>query len=336
MKTDNFFKAWCGMRWKLLGALAMLASLLPASAHAGYWVYGSHSTPQGTRAYQLWVPTGYVQGSAVPMVVALHPCGLVPSAWAGLTRINTLADSQKFLVLYPRQSAAINPSGCWNWFLSTNQARGYGEPAIVKSMVDLIKSHYSVNSKKVYVFGLSAGAAMTSTMLACYSDVFAAGGIGAGFMYKAATNPAEAAALSNGSHHSPTQRGFDAWNCSGKPKPRRTGVIVFQGTSDNLVTPINATQLVTQFAKTNDYSDDGASNNSVKDVATSTSTGSAGGRSYTLRNYNYGGKNIINYYSINGLGHTWSGGNQTYSPTESTAGPDATTIMWNFFKQHSL
>jgi len=336
MTRKHLMTSLSRLRSKLFGVIALMA-LVPLSAHAGTWQYGVHSTPHGTRAYQLWVPTGYTAGSPIPLVVSLHPCGLVPSAWAGLTRLNALADTRKFMVLYPRQSIAVNPSGCWNWFLSSNQSRGAGEPGIVKSMVDWIKSQYSIDNKKVYVFGLSAGAAMTSTMLACYSDVFAAGAIGAGFMYKAATDPIEAAGLpSNGSIHSPTLRGLHAWQCSGAPTPRRTGVLVFQGSADTLVGPINSDQIITQFAKTNDYSDDGSSNNTVRDVATGNGSGSAGGRSFTWRHFQYGGKLLLSYYTIIGMGHTWSGGDPFYSPGVSTAGPDASAIMWNFFTQHSL
>lgn len=318
-----------GLLYMSIGSSMLLAA---SAAQAGSWVYGSYGNGYGTRSYQAWVPTGYAQGQAIPLVVALHGCGETPADFAGLTRINSLADSEKFMVLYPAQGTINNPLACWNWYTTNNQGR-FGEPSIIKGMIDKIKGSYTINNSKVYVFGLSAGGAMTSTMLSCYSEVFAAGGIGEGLMYKAATNAYEAGNLAYGSSYAPTLRGYDAWLCSGTPHPRYTPVIVFQGSADTTVTPINASQVVAQFVQTNDYSDDGFSNGSVVNSPTSSHNGSAGGRSYTYWTYHYGNQDLLQYYTIYGMAHTWSGGNPAYSAV-STAGPDATTIMWNFFKSH--
>jgi poly(3-hydroxybutyrate) depolymerase len=191
-----------------------------------------------------------------------------------------------------------------------------------------------VDERRVYVGGVSAGAVMTSILMACYSDVFTAGMVGAGAMYKAATTAAGSAyAMSFGSIYSPDDRGYDAWACSGKPR-RKVPVLVVHGTSDSVVNPINGEQTVRQFLQTNDYADDGADNGSVSSQATRVwSATSPGGRDYTVRDYVSAGVLLVEQYEIQGMDHAWPGGDAAF-PFADPSGPDGTAIMWDFFKQH--
>jgi poly(hydroxyalkanoate) depolymerase family esterase len=315
--------------------LLVLFALTGAPAHAGSWVYGNYTNAWGTRNFQLWVPTGYQPGQALPLVVGLHGCLQNPEQFAGLTRLNQKADTEKFLVLYPNQATYANGSQCWNFMLTSNQERGVGEPSLILGMVDWVKGNYTVDAHRVYVGGVSAGGAMTSILLACYSDVFAAGLVDAGTMYKAATTVSGSAyAMSFGSVYDPDGRGYDAWVCSGKPR-RPVPVLVIHGTSDGTVNPLNGEQVVRQFLQTNDYGDDGANNDSVPYSPTRVWYGSVlGGRSYTVKDYVYGGRLLLQKYEIQGMDHSWSGGDDAYLFADPT-GPDATRIMWDFFKQHT-
>lgn len=315
--------------------LLVLFTLVGGRAHAGSWVSGNYTNVWGTRNFQLWVPTGYQPGQALPLVVGLHGCLENPDQFAGLTRLNQKADAEKFLVLYPNQATYANGSQCWNFMLTSNQERGTGEPSIILGMVDWVKGHYAVDAHRVYVGGVSAGGAMTSILLACYSDVFAAGMVGAGAMYKAATTVSGSAyAMSFGSIYDPDTRGHDAWACSGKPR-WQVPVLVIHGTSDGTVNPANGEQTVRQFLQTNDYGDDGVDNGSVPYATTRVWYGSVlGGRSYTVKEYVYGGRLLVQKYEIQGMDHAWPGGDPAY-PFADPSGPDATTLMWNFFKQHT-
>lgn len=298
----------------------------------GSWEQGAVTNAAGTRNYQLWVPASYVPGTPAPLVVALHGCGQTPEEWAGLTRINALADAQNFLVLYPAQASSANPLGCWNWFLEANQRRDAGEPSLIKGMIDEVKQAYAVDASRVYVFGISAGGGMTSIMLACYADVFAAGAVASGPMYKAARTAAEAAFVGNGSPHDPDETGRLAWVCSNSRTPQRTPVIVFQGDADSVVRPVHADQVIAQFAQTNDFGDDGADDDSVQATPTRTTQGSEGGLSYTQKDIDAAGAVLLRQIVVHGLGHTWSGGDPQFSPDGDPSGPDATTRMWTFFE----
>ncbi|XXF78688.1 PHB depolymerase family esterase [Myxococcaceae bacterium GXIMD 01537] len=318
-----------------LMALALVTLAGAGPARAGSWVYGNYTNLWGSRGYQLWVPTGYQPGQPLPLVVALHGCLQNPDQLAGLSRLNQKADAEKFLVLYPNQALYANGTQCWNFMFSSNQERGIGEPSIIMGMVSWVKSRYSVDSKRVYVGGVSAGAVMTSILLACYSDVFAAGMVGAGAMYKGATTATGSAfAMLAGSIYDPDERGYDAWACSGKPR-RKVGVLVVHGTADTVVAPINAEQTVQQFLQTNDYGDDGSDNDSVPYVPTDAWAGSVpGGRGYTVTDYAHGGTVLVRKYEIQGMDHAWPGGDAAF-PFADPSGPDATTFMWDFFKLHT-
>lgn len=320
--------------------LILIAALLslPASAQAsgtGHWEFGVHGNLYGAREYQVWLPAGYTGAEALPLVLVLHGCVTDPNLTAAASRFNEIADVEQFIVVYPRQNVTSNPSRCWNWPLAINQARDTGEPSILAGIVAKAKQDYQVDASRVYVTGISAGGAMTSIMMACYSDVFAAGAVHSGGMYKAATTLSGGTyALLFGSIYSPDDRGRSAWQCSGSPTPRPVPMLVFHGSADSTVNPVNGQQTVRQFLQTNDLADDGQDNNSVGNTATSTSTQQVpGGRTYTVSTYSYGGKVLAQHYLVQGMGHAWSGGDGDF-PFTDPDGPDASLVSWLFFKDN--
>jgi hypothetical protein len=58
--------------------------------HGGRFLAASYGNEAGSRAYKLYVPSGY-SGQAVPLVVMLHGCTQSPDDFAAGTRMNALA-----------------------------------------------------------------------------------------------------------------------------------------------------------------------------------------------------------------------------------------------------
>ncbi|MBX3587507.1 MAG: PHB depolymerase family esterase [Ramlibacter sp.] len=318
----------------LLASLGLLAGL-PASA--GQWAFDLYANIWGAREYQTWLPSGYRAGTPLPMVLVLHGCVTDPNSTALVSRFNELADRENFIVVYPRQNVTSNPSRCWNFMLPVNQARGSGEPSILMGIVNRVKSRYSVDNARVYVTGISAGGAMTSTLAACYSEVFAAAAVHSGGMYKGGVGLVTSAeSLLLGSPYDPDVRGRDAWKCAGSPR-RLMPMLVFHGTSDLVVNPLNGDQTVQQFVQTNDLGDDGQDNDSARYLATSITRHSApvpGGRSYTVATFHSSaGVVVAQKYTVEGMNHAWSGGPPVL-PFSDERGPDATGISWDFFKNY--
>lgn len=309
----------------------LLSSLIPLTSTtfaAGQFLSYSHNN----KSYKVYIPSSYQNGTQVPMVVMLHGCTQDPDQFAAGTKMNTIAERENFIVVYPDQPSTENQNKCWRWFLSGHQSRGYGDPAHIAGITQKVKQTFSIDSERVYVTGLSAGAAMSVIMGATYPDIFAAIGVGAGLEYKAATSELNAYSAMSGGGPDPNQQGTAAYQAMGA-YARVVPTIVFHGTSDYTVYPVNGHQVASQWAQTNDLASDGENN--IDDTPDETITGQVtGGRSYTKYIYKDStGKSIIEKYMIDGMGHAWSGGDVAGSYTDPK-GPNASEMMWQFFRNN--
>ena len=318
---------------KILWVLAVSFLASASALAAGSWQTGKHDVPgAGMRGYKVWLPDGYSSDKPLPMVVALHGCQQSAEDFNTQTGLNALADAKKVIVLYPLQSVALNSMLCWNWMLMSNLSRKGGEPEIIAGIVDQAAKTYAVDKSRIYVTGLSAGGAMTSIMMACYPDVFAAGGVHGGMMYRAANDPATGIdAMNNVSkNNSPEETGKIARQCSEKFS-KAVPLMIWHGTGDSIVAPGNVDYIVRQFIKINDLADDGEENNSislkdpeVKVIKTDKR------RNYTQTTYKGFDQDLVVKCMVEGMDHAWSGGNKDI-PYSDPTGPNASEIMLDWF-----
>jgi poly(hydroxyalkanoate) depolymerase family esterase len=274
------------------------------------FTHHSFSCASGQRDYRLYVPAK-AQSGATALVVMLHGCTQTPEDFAAGTGMNDLADTHGFLVVYPAQARGANAQSCWNWFGRGDQQRERGEPAIIAGLTRQIATEHKVPRERTFVAGLSAGGAMAVVLGETHADLFGGVGVHSGLPYGAARDVASAFAAMGGK---PGQR-------SGSPRstaPVRT--IVFHGTADTTVHPING-ELVARDAVAADI---GAN---VQTIKSGVSTGRSFSRKITSDD---NGRPSVEHWSINGLGHAWSGGQPTGSYTDPQ-GPDASAEMIRFF-----
>jgi poly(hydroxyalkanoate) depolymerase family esterase len=299
-----------GIGGSLRRAPPSMGDIVPDGAK---FVEGGYGNAAGSRSYRLFIPSGY-HGQAIPLVIMLHGCTQSPEDFAAGTRMNFIAEEQTCFVAYPAQRAEANQAKCWNWFRPADQQRGGGEPSLIAGITRQIMRDHAIDPQRVYVAGLSAGAAAAAVMGSTYGDLYAAIGIHSGLACGAATDlPSALIAMKQGG-------GSEAMPGDGPTIP----TIVFHGDRDTTVHSKNGGRIVRQSIA--------ATRTTVK-----VHRGQVpGGHGYTRTvHIDAGGRGILEHWEIHGAGHAWSGGSPAGSYTDP-GGPDATREMLRFFLEHSL
>lgn len=202
--------------------------------------------PGNLRMWQ-YRPAGLSPGA--PLVVALHGCTQNAAAYDTGAGWSQLADRAGFAVLCPEQVSSNNAQNCFNWFEPGDTTRGHGEVASIAAMVTHMLATGGLDKTKVFVTGLSAGGAMTASLLACYPDMFAAGAIVAGLPFGVAGNMQEALGAMFRSQGEPGPASGGRVRAAGPPGYRGPWprVSVWHGTADHTVKPVNAGESVKQW-----------------------------------------------------------------------------------------
>lgn len=280
----------------------------PKATATGSFVAGSFTDGHDRRDYKLYVPA-QADTRALPLVVMLHGCTQNPDDFAAGTAMNELAQAHGFYVLYPAQSRQANPQGCWNWFKHSHQKRGRGEPALLAAMTRHVMAEHRVDSRRVYVAGLSAGGAMAAIVGDVYPDLFAAVGVHSGLATGSALDLPSALSAMKGGARTPTG------DPSGVP------TIVFHGDADGTVHLNNGEHVIA------------ACTGATATVELAAVEG-PGVRNATRAIYrNEKGQIIAERWTVHGASHAWSGGKPGGSYTDGR-GPDASAQMLRFFFEH--
>lgn len=301
------------------------------------WQEFSYSGVGGARLYLVYTPDTYQVGTIAPLVIMLHGCQQTALDFAAGTRMNQLAESYNFIVAYPQQAESANVDGCWNWFLAANQQRGQGEPAIIAGIAEAIRQNtaqWSIDARRVYVAGLSAGGALAVILGATYPDIFAAIGVHSGLEYGAASNQLVAVQAMRQGGPNPFVQGQAAYAAMGNAA-RVVPTIVFHGTNDGSIAPINGDQVVQQWMETDQLASGGTYQPDFADPSSVTGGQVTGGYRYTTFLWNDSQHATMqSYWKVSGLGHAWSGGDPIASFADPL-GPDASAAMYAFFMLHS-
>ena len=286
------------------------------------FVSASFTSPAGSRAYKLYIPSSYC-GKPLPLVVMLHGCTQSPDDFAAGTRMNSVGEERAMFVAYPAQPASANGSKCWNWFNPGDQQRNCGEPSLIAGITRQIVRDYAIDTRRIYVAGLSAGGAAAAIMGRAYPDLYAAVGVHSGLPCGAARDlPSALIAMKRGSAGvaSPS-------NCS-STIPRSgcmAPTIVFHGDKDTTVHPQNGLHVIEQLKS--------AQPAELRQV---TQNGRVtGGHGYSrTRHLDAANRAVLEMWVVHGASHAWSGGNAAGTYTDPL-GPDASREMVRFFLEHA-
>ncbi len=278
---------------------------------SGVFKKGTHETEFGTRSYRLYVPTvAKTTPDPLPLLVMMHGCGQSPEDFARGIGMNALAEEFGFLVLYPAQARKVQLHRCWNWFKLGDQARDAGEPAVIADMTRHIIAEQNADPARIYVAGLSAGAAAALIVATEYPDIFAAVGVHSGLAVGAAHDGASATVA---------MQAGDPGRRHNSPMP----AIIFHSDKDKVVNPRNGRYVALRALEPYGNLDRTEKTGRVP-----------GGRDYTRTVHRVGkGRSYLEHWVVHGAGHAWSGGKAAGTYTDPT-GPNASREMVRFFLRH--
>lgn len=274
---------------------------------AGDWLPGVAMGLTGLLRFHVYRPQGLHYAERVPVMVMLHGCGQDARSFALSTRMNRLADRERFLVVYPEQDRVANPQGCWNWF-DTRSGRAHHEASLILKAIDQVLLFYPADATRVALIGLSAGASMAALLATRHPARFKAVVMHSGVAPGSADSGAAAVRAMRGRQLltplSSTQR--------------LPPLMVIHGAHDRVVATRNAQATASLWADAA-----GATAAEAKRVQ-------RGQRhAMTVTDYAHRGRTVARLVEVDTLGHAWSGG-AARKPYSDPRGPDATRMAWQF------
>lgn len=205
---------------------------------------GFGSNPGNLKGF-VHIPAGLAADA--PLVVVLHGCTQSAAGYDKASGWSQLADEQGFALLYPEQQRSNNPNGFFNWFEPADTRRDAGEALSIRQMIAAIVTRHAIDPDRILATGLSAGGAMTATLLATYPEVFAGGAIVAGLPHGAAAGMLQAFDRMRG-HGLPSVDRLEAAVRAGSrhagPWPR---ISIWHGDADRTVDVVNAEAIGAQW-----------------------------------------------------------------------------------------
>jgi poly(hydroxyalkanoate) depolymerase family esterase len=254
-------------------------------------VTGFGSNPGSLNMYS-YLPTT-APASGAPLVLALHGCTQSADDYYTNSGWPKMADAYGFDMIFAEQPSSTNPIiECFDWGDTSNDARGNGEAESLYQMIQYAETTWHINPGKIYITGLSAGAGMTSDMLADYPDVFAGGSIDSGPAAQCSTSGIYNTNCTSGTtSDSAAQWGSLIKNSDSGysgPYPR---VAIWQGSSDTTVNPAELT-----------YNMDGWTNVWGLSQTPSSTQSLTGGTTENIYNDSTGNPAVVTF-SVSGMTH---------------------------------
>jgi poly(hydroxyalkanoate) depolymerase family esterase len=279
---------------------------------AGDWIAGIAMGPAGARRFRLYRPPDVEFSERLPLMVMLHGCGQDAKRFATSTRMNRIAERERFLVLYPEQDRLTNPQGCWNWF-DTTAGRAYGEAALIMKAIDQVCLLYPVDRARIAVAGLSAGASMAALLVTRHPERFKAVVMHSGIPPGTAHSTLSALGAMHGRRATMPLMATPASMSASWPP-----LMVIHGGVDSVVSVNNGHAAARVWATAA-----GARAGKGRSVQR--------GKRYPMKvtDFKRRGNTVARLIEVEQLDHAWSGG-AAKQPFSDGNGPDASRMAWAF------
>lgn len=299
---------------------------------------GSISVHGDVYRYAVYVPPGRRADGSWPLVVALHGCNMTAGQMAGASGYDALARRHRFVVLYPDVDASdLASGGCWRGIWDpAAEGRGQGDAGAIAQMTEAAMGRWHIDRRRVYAIGISAGGFEAAILGAEYPDLYAAIGIHSG----AAFMGGQPGCLPLNESPAPTRTLARAALDEMGARARVMPVIVIHGRADNRIPYRCGRQAVSQWLHTDDLILARQRRPSLPSTPTEVRHGAVpGGHAYTVASYaQSSGCPVIQFWTVQGMGHFWSGGppNPSLARYSDPRGPSAAAASWSFFSHWDL
>jgi polyhydroxybutyrate depolymerase len=266
-----------------------------------------------SREYIIYLPTGYNTAASLPLVFCLHGGSGTDSSFIKLANFNTIAEKEKFVVVYPQ---GIDNN--WNDGRPTSSnTAGIDDVNFFKTMIQNFSTQYKIDAKRIYATGISNGGFMSSRLGAELGDKIAAFASDAASVEKntvysniSSTNPVSAMYIQG----------------TADPLIPFLGGVMTAGSGGTIA---SHAEVVAKWVTVNNCSAAVVSN--IPDIAND-------GTTAVRRDYNGGTKGtaVVSIIIQNG-GHTWPQGFQYISELiigKTCQDFNGIETVWEFFKAH--
>jgi poly(hydroxyalkanoate) depolymerase family esterase len=305
------------------------ARIVSGTAHSDEGATAPWLLLPADRTYRLRIPEHTKYGDGIPLVVMIHGCRQSSEEFEQGSGINALADSDGFAVLYAEQSTFANFRRCWNWF-EPNTASGDGECAIIIEMIRMARRHVKIDTSRVYVVGMSSGAAIAGLIAFYHPDIIAGVAMHSGL--PPLSNPSAATAvlaMRNGARIDVDALAESYWEVQTDLPPP---LMIVHGDADARVHQSNATAMLKLWERVLERAPNGEAATVSRDEKNIDATGES--RAIEQIDLLRQGRIVARSMRVRGLSHAWSGGDPALDFNDAK-GPNATAHIWKFLERQS-
>ena len=280
------------------------------------------------RLYRIYVPPGYRAAQPLPLVMVLHGCNQDHLDIQTISQFDLTADRHNFIVVYPfvTRYPDMRASNCWGWWRPEHITPGSGEVADLASIVDEVRSEFSINTRRIHIAGVSAGGCMVVAALIAYINRFASGAAVAALAYGEGPRAIIPFSLSGKRHYQPLKKTVALMRKIRNNDRTVPPLLIVHSHGDRSVHTQAAENLRDSW-----LSYFGAGLKLIKQEEQHSTHGTPWVHTRYRRRF---GSSIVETIFLHGLAHGWYGG----APGKFSfpMAPSTAELMWNFFDRHPL
>lgn len=235
----------------------------------------------------------------MPLLIMLHGTTQNALSFAGQTKMNDLAEEFGFCVAYIDKSVLNNPSKAFDWITKYEDNKDIES---IEILIERLKDSYSIDQEKVYVAGLSAGAALAAILIEKNPNLVNGAAMIGGLPPDSASSIREAfKAMKEGSV---SEESFIVED----PKiVKKLDILIIHGNEDNIVNMKNANINYKAMTKLIDLTQESIEEETINKTVEVLENGNIIRTSRTIN-----GSTVV-FEEISGMGHVWRGGDMAFS-----------------------